>query len=72
MNVFIFNDFEMLDHKSLRVVVRTDRVDQIAAGNERALGNIAFAENHLLGVGRDVVRVVVKIARKAIDRYGLR
>lgn len=48
------------------VVVRADGVQQVTPCDKAALGNVAFTDNHLPGVGVYLVRVSVEIARHAV------
>ena len=55
----------------MRVVIRADGINQVASGDERTLGDIALADNHLPGVGYSPVGIHSHIHRHRIDLHGL-
>ena len=69
--VAVFKNLETLHRKSLRIVVRAHRIDQIAARDKRPLGDVALADNHLTGIRRDAVRGSVEITRHGVNLQGL-
>ena len=65
--IFIFQNSESLDLKSLRIQVRTCGIDKLAGGNETSFGNVALTHDLLPGISLDLVGVLLKVANHTVD-----
>lgn len=55
----------------MRVVITPYGVQQPASGNKASFGNTAFPDNHLPGIGRHLIGIVVKVAYYTVHLYRL-
>ena len=70
-DVFIFNNFKILNDKALRVVVTSYRIEQFASGYQASLSDVAFTKYELFCECFGRIWIVVKIANHAVNLYVL-
>ena len=51
----------------MRIIIGTDGVQKSTVGYKAAFGNIAFPNDHLLCVGRYIIRVHIQVSNNAVD-----
>ena len=71
LQVLVLGNLEALDDEPLRVVVRTNGVDKLARGDKAALGDIAFADDLLPGIGSKFIGIVVEVPGDAVYHNAL-
>ena len=64
--VFVFENTQVFDQESLRVVVRAYGISQAACRDERPLRDVAFTDDLLPCEGLDSIGIAVEIASDAV------
>ena len=70
-DVFIFNNFKILDDEAVGVIVTSYRIEQFADGYQTSLSDVAFTKYELLCECPGGIWIVVKIANHAVNLYVL-
>ena len=55
----------------MRIIIGTDRVQELTGCYKATLGDIAFPDNHLPCIGNNLIGVDIEITGNTIDLYGL-
>ena len=57
---FVFHDCKLFNIEALRVVVRTNGVDEIAGSNQVTAVTLFRTDDELFGIGANRIRVIVE------------
>ena len=70
-DVPVFHDLEFLHSETVRVIITSDRVNQVTAGDKASFGHVRLPENHLPGVCYRRIGVHIEIAGDTVHLYNL-
>ena len=55
----------------MRIIVGADRVQEFTGCHKASFGDITLSDNHLPGIGDNLIRIDLKITENTIDLYSL-
>jgi hypothetical protein len=66
LNIPVFFYRKILNRKTMRIVIASHRINEVAGGNQASLRDITFPDDNLPGIGRSCIGIVPEVNHHTI------